>query len=196
MDIGGSTVSKATLSNTDYIKDMDLAIGDQIEVIKPNDIIPRVERVTERTHARVAITVPAVCPICQQTVGRRTNTDGDDSVALYCLNEACGSRATGRLDRFMTSLKILGAGEEVIAALVESGLVNDVADLYSLNQKRARLVDLMLNGKTRFGEKRADKLTQAIDAKRNLTVAELLGSLSVYQLGKPRRYSGPETSPG
>jgi len=188
VEIGGTTVSSASLANYDEIARLDVAIGDSVWVIKANDIIPKVIRVTDRPNDRQPIATPCACPFCGGEVGRRRVTSGDEGVVLECRNAECPQKSTGKIRRWINSLDILGIGDVLLLALIERFDLADTADLYTLRQRAPALATLVTNTERdlRLGEKRADTLLDAIDATRHLTLAQFLGSLGLDHLGKRR----------
>lgn len=184
--IGGTTVTNATLCNWENIETLDVCIGDKIQVIKAGDIIPRIMEVTEQGKTRKVISKPIQCPVCSGKVGHRSNISGEDSVVIYCLNLECPSVITGKIDKYLSSLDIQGVGTNLIQSLVDDLGVKDPSDLYLLHTKRDRLANLILSGKVRLGEKRADKFLAEIEKRRTITISEFLGSLGIFGLGKRR----------
>jgi DNA ligase (NAD+) len=184
--IGGTNIMNATLCNWENIKSLDLFIGDEILVIKAGDIIPRVMEVTKKGDKRIPIPEPTHCPVCNSEVERKYNVGGDDSTAIYCFNKNCPALVTGHIDRYLSSLDVLGIGDTLIQSLVTDVGVKTIADLYTLDAKRDKVASILLSGKTRLGEKRADKFLEGIDKIRSLTLSEFLGSLGVFGLGKRR----------
>ena len=185
VEIGGTTVSSASLANFDEIARLDVAIGDSVWLIKANDIIPKVIRVTERPADRRPIPVPSNCPFCGGEVGRRRTTSGDAGVILECRNAACPKKSTGKIDRWITSLDIQGIGDSVLEAMLERFGIEDAADLYALQARSAELAELVINGDKgiRLGDKRARSILDAIDATRTLGLAQFLGSLGIDHAG-------------
>jgi len=184
--IGGTTVTNATLCNWDNIETLDVAIGDEVLVIKAGDIIPRIMEVTKKGTRRTLIHKPTKCPACGDTVGHRKNTSGEDSAVIYCLNEECPSQVTGRIDKYLSSLDIQGVGTNLIETLVNDLGIKDAADLYTLHKRRTEIADLVLSGKVRLGEKRTNKFLAEIEKRRTITLSEFLGSLGIFGLGKRR----------
>jgi DNA ligase (NAD+) len=129
-------------------------------------------------------------------VGHRKNTSGEDSAVIYCLNVDCPSQVTGRIDKYLSSLDIQGVGTNLIESLVNDLGLKDASDLYILHKKRTRLADLILSGKVRLGEKRADKFLGEIEKRRTITISEFLGSLGIFGLGKRRVTLIQEALPG
>jgi DNA ligase (NAD+) len=188
LTLGGTTVRNASLANWDEIERLDLAIGDRIWVIKANDIIPKIIRVTQKNAPRTPIEVPQRCPFCAGLVGRRLNTGGGQGVILECQNSECPKKSMGKIKRWVKSLDIQGIGDSVLQAMVEQLDLADVSGLYTLRDEPDRLAALIINAERdiRLGEKRAATLLKSIDASRNLTLVQFLGSLGVDRLGKRR----------
>ena len=188
VDIGGTTVSSVSLVNFDEIVRLDLAVGDSVWVIKANDIIPKVVRVTHRPENRHPILAPQACPFCGGEVGRRINTGGGEGVILECRNSACSKKSSGKINRWISSLDILGIGDVVLEAMVEQLQIEDAADLYTLKDRFNELTNLVTHAERdlKLGEKRATSILEAIEAKRILTLSQFLGSLGLEHLGKRR----------
>ncbi len=186
--IGGTTVQNASLANWDVIKRLGLAIGDNIWVIKANDIIPKVIRVTEKGKTRQKIPAPKSCPFCGGKVQRRRNTAGEEGVVLECQNEECPKKSSGKLKRWIKSLDIQGIGTSVLEALIDQLGLADVSELYTLRDDPDRLAALIINTEKeiRLGEKRATSILESIETTRKLTLVQFMGSLGVDRLGKRR----------
>ena len=185
VEIGGTTVSSASLANFDEIARLDVAIGDSVWLIKANDIIPKVIRVTHRPPDRRPIVAPSACPFCGGEVGRRRITSGEEGVILECRNAACPKKSTGKIDRWITSLDIQGIGDSVLEAMLERFGIEDAADLYALEARSGELAELVINDEKgiRLGDKRARSILDAIDATRTLSLAQFLGSLGIESAG-------------
>lgn len=188
VDIGGTTVSNASLANYDEIERLDIAIGDSVWVVKANDIIPKIIRVTQRPSTRQPIPVPSSCPFCGGEVGRRRTTNGDDGVIIECRNPECPKKSTGKINRWISSLDILGIGDVVLESMIERFDLADAADLYLLHTRAVELADMVINVEKdlRLGEKRATSILRAIEATRTLALSRFLGSLGLDHLGKRR----------
>jgi NAD-dependent DNA ligase/predicted DNA-binding WGR domain protein len=188
VDIGGTTVSNASLANYDEIQRLDVAIGDSVWVVKANDIIPKIIRVTDRPPNRQPIPVPTACPFCGGEVGRRRTTDGEDGVIVECRNAECPKKSTGKINRWISSLDILGIGDVVLESMIEQFDLADAADLYTLHTRSDELADMVINAEKdlRLGEKRATSILNAIEATRTQTLSRFLGSLGLDHLGKRR----------
>jgi DNA ligase (NAD+) len=188
VEIGGTTVSNASLANYDEIERLDVAIGDSVWVVKANDIIPKIVRVTQRGANRINILQPTACPFCGGVVGRRVNVAGDTGVIIECQNPNCEKKSTGKIRRWIASVDILGIGDVVLEAMVEQLNLSDAADLYTLRARFDELTDLMLNAERdmRLGDKRSASILDAIEGRRELTLNQFLGSLGLDHLGKRR----------
>ena len=188
VDIGGTTVSNASLANYDEIQRLDVAIGDSVWVVKANDIIPKIIRVTDRPPNRQPIPVPTACPFCGGEVGRRRTTDGEEGVIVECRNAECPKKSTGKINRWISSLDILGIGDVVLESMIERFDLADAADLYTLHTRADELADMVINAEKdlRLGEKRATSILSAIETTRTQTLSRFLGSLGLDHLGKRR----------
>ena len=188
VDIGGTTISSVSLVNFDEIARLDLAVGDSVWVIKANDIIPKVVRVTQRPENRKAIAAPHACPFCGGEVGRRINTGGDEGAILDCRNATCPKKSSGKINRWISSLDILGIGDVVLESMLDQLRIEDAADLYTLKHRFNELANLVTHAERdlKLGEKRANNILEAIEAKRVLTLSQFLGSLGLEHLGKRR----------
>lgn len=188
VEIGGTTVSSVSLVNFDEIARLNLAVGDSIWVIKANDIIPKVVRVTHRPEHRQPILTPHICPFCSADVGRRINTGGDEGAILECRNAACLKKSSGKINRWISSLDILGIGDVVLESMLDRLQIEDAADLYTLKDRFNELANLVTHAERdlRLGEKRANNILEAIEAKRVLSLSKFLGSLGLEHLGKRR----------
>jgi len=157
------------LANFDEIERLDVAIGDSVWVVKVNDIIPKIVRVTDRPATRRPILAPVACPFCGGGVGRRRTTGGSDGVIIECRNAECPKKSTGKIRRWIASVDILGIGDGVLEALLDRFALEDAAGLYILHGRADELADLVINAERdlRLGQKRAPSILDAIDATRN-----------------------------
>ena len=188
VEIGGTTVGNVSLANFDEIARLDVAIGDSVWVVKANDIIPKVIRVTARPPTRTPIEIPDVCPFCGGEVGRRLTTSGSEGVIIECRNDGCPKKSSGKINRWIASLDILGIGDVVLESMIEHLGLEDAADLYTLRERAAEMADLVTHAERdlRLGQKRTESILAAIEATRTLVVGQFLGSLGIDHLGKRR----------
>ena len=194
--LGGATVTEPTLHNWNIIRELDIAVGDTVEVIKAGDIIPKIINVTNRPKDRQPIPEPDKCPCCGEKTGVKTNVSGEVSTIIYCFNPNCSAKILGKINRFVKSIKILEIGDAVVETLVNEGYLKDPADLYNLMLYKDTLKNLNFTSKVQIGEKRISKLLEEIENKRELTLSEFLGSLGIAGLGKRRVELVQEAMPG
>lgn len=188
VDIGGTTVSSASLANFDEIRRLDLAVGDTVWVIKANDIIPKIMHVIERPAHRQRIDVPEVCPFCQGAVARRRIRGDVDGVIVECRNGECPKKASGKLKHWISSLAIEGIGGSVLDAMIQQFALEDPSGLYALRDQADTLAEMLINTekRIRLGRKRAESILAEIDRTRDLTLSQFLGSLGLDHLGSRR----------
>jgi len=176
VNIGGVTVSNASLHNMDEIERKDIRIGDEVLVERAGDVIPYVLRSfpERRTGAERKFAMPEHCPSCGGRVRRE-----EKEVYYRCLNVACPTKLEGGIKHFAGkhALDIDGLGDKLVHQLVESGLVKDLADLYHL--KLGDLVEL-----ERMGKKSAQNLLARIAASKDTTLDRLLNGLSIRHVGE------------
>ncbi len=176
VNVGGITISNATLHNYEDIARKDIRIGDRVIVKRAGDVIPYVAGpvISARTGAERPVVPPERCPYCETPVERR-----EGEVAIYCPNPDC----PGKLDRAIAhyvgrgAMDIDGLGEKIVAQLIEAGLVADVADIYTLDKSG-------LLGLEKFAEKKAQNLLDAIAASRQRPLERLLIGLSIRHIGE------------
>jgi DNA ligase (NAD+) len=176
VDIGGAIVKQATLHNFDFIAEKDIRICDQVKLKRAGEVIPYIigPVAGTRTGEELEYKPPSVCPACGQPV---ENLPGE--VAWYCVNAACPEQLIRNLEHFVSrgAMDILGLGIRIAKQLVSSGLVNDIADLYTLN--RVNLLEL-----EGFAEKKADNLLDAIDVSRGRSLGRLVTALGIRGVGE------------
>ncbi len=174
--VAGTTVSRATLHNEEYIRQKDIRIGDTVIIHKAGDIIPEVVRVVEskRTGNERIFEMPTECPTCGGAVVRP-----EGEAVARCINSACPAQVVEGIVHFASrnAMDIEGLGPSIATALVEKGLVKKVSDLYQL--KREEIASL-----ERMGEKSADNLVRAIDASKSRGMARALYALGIRHVGQ------------
>jgi DNA ligase (NAD+) len=176
VEIGGVTVTRATLHNEEQIKRLDVRVGDTVFVERAGDVIPKVSLVVkeERSGNERPFVMPKSCPECGAPVERDT-----DAVATRCVNVRCPARVLGTLLHFVSrgALDLDGVGEKLATQLVATGLVTRLSDLWRL--EKPALLEL-----ERMGEKSADKLLLGIAAKREPDLARFLFALGIQDIGE------------
>ena len=174
VQLAGTTVSRATLHNVDYIAEKDIHQDDTVIVYKAGDIIPAVLRVVkDKRVSDQAIAIPTHCPSCQSEL-----LHFEDEVALRCINPLCPAQIKEGLNHFASrdAMNITGLGPAVVEKLFAAQLVEDVAGIY-----RLRVEDLLtLEG---FKEKSAEKLHEAIQASKENSAEKLLFGLGIRHVG-------------
>lgn len=175
--LAGSTVSRATLHNIDFIREKDVRIGDTVVVQKAGDIIPEIVSVLRerRTGEETPYEMPTVCPSCGAPVSRDADGEG---AAVRCENPSCPAQRARALIHFASkdAMDIDGLGPQIIELLVSEGLVSDAADLYILDGERVAALD-------RMGEKSAANLLSAIEKSKEAGLERLLFALGIRQVG-------------
>ncbi len=173
--IAGSTVSRATLHNEDFITDKDIRIGDTVIIQKAGDIIPEVVAVVteKRNGTETIFKMPDVCPACGEPLYREPG-----EAATRCQSSNCPAQRLRSIIHFASksAMDIDGLGPAVIEQLLEEGLIQDSADLYTL--KKEQLIAL-----ERFGEKSADNLLAAIEKSKEQGLDRLLFALGIRLIG-------------
>lgn len=176
--VAGSTISKATLHNQDYIDEKDIRVGDTVYVQKAGDVIPAVVSVdlTKRPEGTVRFELPTYCPICGTETVRRQG-----EAALRCVNDNCPAKLKRLLMHFVsrTAMKIDGFGEALVEQFIDKGLIESIADIYTLHEKRETLKSL-----EGFGEKSVTKLLEAIELSKNNDYYRLIVGLGIPLIGE------------
>lgn len=175
----GTSVSRATLHNQDFIDELDIGIGDTIVVYKSGEIIPKVRRVIhEKRPAGVKkFVIPNVCPVC----GAKTERE-KDTADIKCTSPNCPAQLERHMINFVgrDAMDIKGFGATYIMELVHLGYLKDIADIYDLKQHREELIEQGIIGK----EKNTDKLLDAIEKSKQNEAFQLLTGFGIPNVGK------------
>ena len=175
VQLGGTTVQRATLHNGDRIAQLDIRIGDTVIVRKAGEIIPEIVRVLTdlRPPGSLVFKMPTACPVCDSIVVK----SGSEAV-LRCANPSCAAILKGSLVHWVSrdALDINGLGEKLVEQLVDSKLVNSVADLYDLTVEKLMTLE-------RMGEKSATKIVEGIAGSKSRPWARVLYGLGIRQIG-------------
>ena len=174
VQLAGTTVSRATLHNVDYIAEKDIRKDDTVIVYKAGDIIPAVLRVVESKRvSEEKLDIPTNCPSCESKL-----LHFEDEVALRCINPRCPAQIKEGLIHFASrdAMNISGLGPSIVEKLFAANLVKDVADIYRLTVEEF----LLLDG---IKEKSAQKLYQAIQASKENSAEKLLFGLGIRHVG-------------
>ncbi|MBO5610078.1 MAG: NAD-dependent DNA ligase LigA [Eubacterium sp.] len=174
VDLEGTDVSRASLHNISYVKDMELGIGDRIKVYKANMIIPQI---SENLTKSGGVSIPEICPAC----GGRTEIKNDNGTeTLNCVNPKCPAKNIKLFSLFASrnAMNIDGMSEATIERFIGAGILHRLSDIYTLNNHKDVIVSM--DG---FGEKSYDKLIKAIDASRKADMAGFLYGLGIPGFG-------------
>ncbi|MEG4996093.1 NAD-dependent DNA ligase LigA [Microcoleus sp. B4-D4] len=175
VQLAGTTVSRASLHNSDRLSELNLHIGDTVIVRKAGEIIPEVVRVLPELRPQNAqlFQMPSCCPECAQPVVREKG-----EAVTRCINTSCPAILRGSLIHFCSrdALDINGVGEKLVQQMVDSNLLNSAADLYDLTAER-------LMGLERMGKKLAQKLVSAIAQSKNQPYSRVLYGLGIRHVG-------------
>jgi DNA ligase (NAD+) len=170
-------VSRATLHNEDYIKELDIRPGDTVVVEKGGDVIPKVSAVVKekRPSGTKPFAMPAKCPECGSRISRP-----EGEVSHYCENSECPAQIRARIEHFAHrgAMDIEGLGEAIVDQLVSLGFVHNYADVYELLGKRGELATL-----ERWGEKSVQNLLLAIEGSKQRPFARVLFALGIRHVG-------------
>lgn len=174
VQLAGTTVSRAILHNEDFIRQLDVRIGDRILVRKAGDIIPEVVAVTQHKEGSEPYQMPQVCPSCGAPA---VHLEGE--AALRCVNPECPAQALRNIIHFASrnAMDIDGLGKAVAAQLVSKGYVRSAADLYDLTEEQLMTLE-------KFKEKSARNLLNAIEASKENNLDKLLFGLGIRNIGE------------
>ena len=175
--LAGTTVSRATLHNIDFIREREIMLGDTVCVRKAGDIIPEVVRtnILARDGSERVFATPTHCPSC----GEPVFFDKNDGVALRCTNSLCPAQVARSIEHFASkgAMNIDGLGPQIVELFILNGIIKDAADLYSL-----RCEDI--EGLERMGKKSAQNLVSAIESSKNVGLARLVYALGIRKVGE------------
>ena len=175
----GTSVSRATLHNQDFIDELDIGIGDTIVVYKSGEIIPKVRRVIheKRPEGVKKFVIPDVCPVC----GAKTERE-KDTADIKCTSPNCPAQLERHMINFVgrDAMDIKGFGATYIMELVHLGYLKDIADIYDLKKHREELIEQGIIGK----EKNTDKLLDTIEKSKQNEAFQLLTGFGIPNVGK------------
>jgi DNA ligase (NAD+) len=183
VDVGGATITYATLHNFDLVAEKDLRIGDTVQVKRAGEVIPQILGPVpeKRTGNERVVGVPTHCPVCGTAAVR-----DEEEVASYCPNLACSGRRIEALAHFVSraGMDIRGLSYQRLELLISSGLVNDAADIYSITAEQlVPRKDDPNSGVPGFQTKSAVALVEAIAASKQQTLSRLLNALGIRHVG-------------
>jgi DNA ligase (NAD+) len=174
VDVGGVTVSHATLHNMDEIERLEVKIGDTVLIQRAGEVIPQVVKVVKHAAEGREFRMPKRCPVCGGDVHR-----AEGEVAYRCVNSACPAKLKESLLHFAgrRAMNIDGLGDALVDQLVDKGLVKDAADLYGLTQEQVSSLE-------RMGDKSASNLLKEIENSRNAALSRIIFALGIPLVGE------------
>lgn len=175
--LAGTTVSRASLHNLDFIRKRGIMLGDTVTVRKAGDIIPEVvcAHPEKRTGAEIEFNMPELCPSC----GEKVSYDPDEAAAVRCTNPSCPAQLSRAIEHFASksAMNIDGLGPQIIDLLIDNNLINSAADLYTLAADDVKNLE-------RMGEKSAQNLVDAIEASKSRGLEKLLCAIGIPNVGE------------
>ncbi len=173
--LAGTTVSRATLHNQNFIRELDVRVGDTVVVQKAGDIIPEVVRVilSKRPEDSVPFVMPSDCPVC----GGELAAD-ESGIALRCANELCPAKIRRQLEHFASkaAMDIEGLGPAIVDQLLENHLIEKPDDLYRLEKEQLSVLE-------GFGEKSAENLLASLERSKDATLDRVIFALGIRNIG-------------
>jgi DNA ligase (NAD+) len=183
VNVGGVTISRATLHNEDEIRRLDLKIGDTVIVRRAGDVIPDIVKVLPKLRPRGArnFHMPKTCPICGGRVEKRkigSKKEGK-SAGHFCVNKNCFAVLRRKLTHFVTksAIDIEGLGPKIIDQLIKAGLIGDVADIYDLKEGDLEPLE-------RFAEKSAKNIIESVNKSRKIPLNRFINALGILHVGE------------
>ena len=190
IEVGGVTISNATLHNMDEVRKKDIHIGDIVSIRRAGDVIPEIVRVTKKSNSRKKIILPNNCPECNSKVEK----EKDMAFARCVGKQICPAQKKGAIIHYVSkkAMDIQGIGDKLIGRLVDENLVNNISDLYKLNEKN--LKNFILNKAVRedsgkeyditLGDKSIKNILQSIKSRMNVNFSNFIFSLGIPEVGE------------
>jgi len=176
--LAGSTISRATLHNSDEIERKDIRVGDFVKIEKGGDVIPKVVEVVKDDHHKKLkpFKMPDKCPACNQLIHR---PEGEAN--YYCTNSLCPAQVQGRMEHFVarTAMDIEGLGFQILEKFIELGYLNDVTDIYKLSKHEKELKAL-----DRFGAKSIDNILSSVEKSKERPFEKVLFAIGIRHVGE------------
>ncbi len=177
VDVGGVTVSNATLHNEDEIERLDVRVGDTVVIYRAGDVIPKVDRVVPslRPKHTTKFHMPKRCPVCDSEVERR-----EGEAIIRCTGGLyCAAQRKNSIKHFNSrrAMDVDGMGDKLVDQLVDKGLIHDAADMYSLSKEQ-------LAGLERMADKSAHNILEALEKSKSTTLARFIYALGIRDVGE------------
>ena len=176
IELAGTEVSRASLSNISVMKQYNIKIGAQVEVSKRNEIIPKIESCDGNGED---VIIPDKCPVCGASTEIKISEDSVE--VLVCTSESCTAKLLGKLELFVSKegMDIDGLSTSQLQTFIDKGWVKDISDIYSLHLHEEELQKMK-----GFGKRSVSNLLNAIEASRSVTIAKFIRSLGIPLIGK------------
>lgn len=176
VDLDGAITTRSTLHNLSYIESLELGIGDEIGVIRSNEVIPRVVDNYTRSNTWEYV---KFCPVCGEPTKVVESNSG--TKVLFCINEFCQGKLLGKLELFVSKegMDIDGLNTSQLQTFIDKGWLKDISDIYSLHLHEAEMQKMK-----GFGKRSVTKLLNAIDESRTVTMANFIRALGIPLIGK------------
>ena len=176
--LNGTRVERATLHNQDFIDALDIRIGDTVKVYKSGEIIPKISGVNfdKRPADSIPFKIPENCPVCNHKLQRE-----DNAADFRCINPNCPAQLENHILNFVgrSAMDIKGLGENAVIALIETGFIKNISDIYKLKNFRDKLIDKKILGLA----KNTDKVLSAIEDSKKNSPVKLLTGLGIFGVG-------------
>ena len=176
VNIDGADISRSSIHNINIMKNLELGIGDTVEVYLANKIIPQIADNQTRSNT---FTIPDTCPVCGASTEIVTSDDGTS--VLVCTSNNCPGKLLGKLKLFCSKegMNIEGLSEATLQTFIDKGWLKDISDIYSLHNHETEMQHIK-----GFGKKSITKLLDAIDKSRTVTMANFIRALGISLIGK------------
>lgn len=177
VNIDGADISRASIHNINIMKDLELGIGDTVEVYLANKIIPQIADNQTRSNT---FTIPDTCPVCGASTKIVISDDGITQV-LKCTDENCPGKLLGKLKLFCSKegMNVDGLSEATLQTFIDKGWLKDISDIYSLHNHETEMQHMK-----GFGKRSVTKLLDAIDKSRTVTMANFIRALGIPLIGR------------
>jgi DNA ligase (NAD+) len=179
VELSGSTVQKASLNNKAFMEDMDIKIGDSVNIKKAAEIIPYINYVIKEAredgHKRTDVKFPTHCPSCGTKLSKHAESHAD----FNCMNESCKDRVVGTIVKYCRVLEIDGFGEIVVGKMYDAGVLKSIEDLYSLQSRKLAISEI-----DRMSADTASKLSDNVEKSKSQPLEKLLAAISIRNAGE------------
>lgn len=178
IDLSGATISRVTLHNVGYLRKHKINAGATIAIVRAGEIIPKHLETIDTTGI---LDIPTFCASCGSTLVEETNEKDEEKSSLYCVNKLCSAQLFYRILHFIETVNIEHMGPSILKALVDKGIVETAADLYTLKVKD--ISTLASSGKV-IGESTATKIIESIAANKEMELTTFIAALGISDMSK------------